>query len=140
MKKGIISLVLFVIVVFCIFPITAIAALKQPPGQFPVTEPLQSVDVGTKPKYSGNIQDGKPFNSDKQATSDGSDPSDNSVGDIPQDGTSSSSSLESQKTVASTTDTGGVTTKHFKIKLSIFIIIVVVLLIAGLIYRRRKSA
>lgn len=137
MKKGIISLVLFVIVVFCIFPSTVIAALKQPPGQFPVTEPLQSVDVGTKPNYSGNIQDGKPSNSDKQATSDGSDPSDNSAGDIPQDDTSS---LESQKTEASTTDTGGVTTKHFKIKLSIFIIIVVVLLIAGLVYRRRKSA
>ncbi len=137
MKKGIISLVLFVIVVFCIFPITTIAALKQPPGQFPVTEPLQSVDVGTKPNYSGNIQAGKPSNSDKQATSDGSDPSDNSAGDIPQDDTSSS---ELQKTEASTTDTGGVTTKHFKIKLSIFIIIVVVLLIAGLVYRRRKSA
>ena len=137
MKKGIISLVLFVIVVFCIFPSTVIAALKQPPGQFPVTEPLQSVDVGTKPNYSGNIQAGKPTDSDKEATSDGSSLSDNSAGDMPQDDTSSS---ELQKTEASTTDTGGVTTKHFKIKLSILIIIVVVLLIAGLIYRRRKSA
>lgn len=46
------------------------AALEQPPGQFPITEPLQSVPDGITPNYSGNIQDGEPANLDDENVQD----------------------------------------------------------------------
>lgn len=39
---------------------TSSAALEQPAGEFPITQPLKPIDPGSKPNYSGNIQDGEP--------------------------------------------------------------------------------
>lgn len=65
-KYKIIFAISFLLTIFLGIPSASVfAALEQPAGQYPITEPLKPMDPGVKPNYSGNIQDGEPANLDQ---------------------------------------------------------------------------
>lgn len=81
LSKILFALSLFGALIIIIVPQRANAALEQPPGEFPITEPLRPMEPGIKPNYSGNIQNGEPVNLEE--TDEDVQNNENSIGSTP---------------------------------------------------------
>jgi hypothetical protein len=111
----------FIILIFLILPAPALAALNQPAGQYPITEPLQPIDVGNKPNYSGNIQFDDPG---ENSPAPANDLTDDQVGSI-------------DTTTAEKSSSEG----HNWIKILFGFVVLVVITVVGLmLWRNRKTA
>lgn len=123
-----IAFVLFA-VVFILIPNNAMAAALQPPGEFPITEPLIPIEPGMKPNYSNSVQDDEKTPANVSSGAPESTPEESAQ--------SANESLSEQAESNAEVKTGESTGKSSN-KWIVLVIVLIVAAVAGGVYWRRK--